>query len=231
VLPKAFTPGLEPTLFHNNHDWRGSHPLVDLLQGTGALATVLASAFFTAWLIRRTPKGDVTRLVLFWLALLGFLSALPQVVIGTVIPQNDVGRAMTYLQFAPGARLLASVVALLAMALSCWRLAPYLLSTAAEGISAQRPRGSVAVRLAVLPCILAIPLIVVFRVPNSAIEVLLPPCVDALIAAVWLLAAAWQASPTGAEPPRPQPLTWLLLALGCLLAFFQVVLRPGIDFF
>jgi hypothetical protein len=111
-------PGPEPTLFHNNHDWRGHHPLEDLLQGTGALATVIAGVLFSLWLTRRTPKGDVTRLVLFWLALLGFLSALPQVVIGTVILQNDVGRAMSYLHFTPNARLLASIGAFFAMA---WR--------------------------------------------------------------------------------------------------------------
>jgi hypothetical protein len=228
VLPKAVTPGLEPTLFHNNHDWRGSHPLENLLQGTGALATIIAGAIFSAWLIRRTPKGDVTRLVLFWLALLGFLSALPQVVIGTVILQNDVGRAMTYLQFTPAARLLASIGALFAMALACWRLTPYLLSIDAAENTRLR---TAAVRLAVLPCALAIPLIVAFRIPNSAIEVLLPPCVDASIAAVWIWAASWQARPTDAGSPRTQPLSWLLIALGCLLAFFQLVLRPGIDFF
>ena len=130
VVPKAFTPGLEPTLFHNNHDWRGHHPLEDLLQGTGALATLIAGVLFSLWLTRRTPKGDVTRLVLFWLALLGFLSALPQVVIGTVILQNDVGRAMSYLHFTPTARLLASIGAFFAMAVACWRLTPYLLSVA-----------------------------------------------------------------------------------------------------
>ena len=108
-------PGVVPTLFHNNHDWRGHHPLEDLLQGTGALATVIAGVLCSLWLTRRTPKGDVTRLVLFWLALLGFLSALPQVVIGTVILRNDVGRAMTHLHFSPEARLLASIVAFLAM--------------------------------------------------------------------------------------------------------------------
>jgi hypothetical protein len=228
VLPKALTPGLEPTLFHNNHVWRGSHPLEDLLQGTGALATVIAGAFFSVWLIRRTPRGDVARLVLFWLALLGFLSALPQVVIGTVIPQNDVGRAMSQLHFAPGTKWLASIGACLAMALACWRLAPYLLSVSA----AENSRGGAAAfRLAVLPCFLAIPVIVVFRVPNSAIEVLLPPCVDASIAAVWIWAAAWHTRPTHADAPRSQPLSRLLIALGCLLAFFQLVLRRGIDFY
>lgn len=41
VLPKAFTPGLQPTLFHNNRLWEGEHPLASLFQGTGALATFL----------------------------------------------------------------------------------------------------------------------------------------------------------------------------------------------
>jgi hypothetical protein len=38
VVPKALTPGLRPTLFHNNHLWQGEHPLASLFQGTGALA-------------------------------------------------------------------------------------------------------------------------------------------------------------------------------------------------
>ena len=140
-MPKAFTPGLEPTLFHNNHDWRGHHPLEDLLQGTGALATVIASVLFSLWLTRRTPKGDVTRLVLFWLALLGFLSALPQVVIGTVVLQNDVGRAMSYLHFTPIARLFASIGALRRH--GCGVLAPDPLSTFGcdRGRLAPRRRG------------------------------------------------------------------------------------------
>jgi hypothetical protein len=92
-------------------------------------------------------------------------------------------------------------------------------------------RGAAAVRLAVLPCILAIPLIVAFRVPNSTIELLLPPCVDASIAAAWIVAAAWHPRPTNTGQPRYLPLSWLLIALGCLLAVFQLALRPGIDFY
>jgi hypothetical protein len=44
VLPKALTPGLHPTLFHNNHSWQGDNPLASLFQGTGALAI-----FLTGW--------------------------------------------------------------------------------------------------------------------------------------------------------------------------------------
>ena len=41
VLPKTFTPGLRPTLFHNNHTWEGDSPLAKLYQGTGALVLLL----------------------------------------------------------------------------------------------------------------------------------------------------------------------------------------------
>lgn len=41
VLPKAMTPGLRPTLFHNNHTWSGDNPLAPLLQGTGVLAIMI----------------------------------------------------------------------------------------------------------------------------------------------------------------------------------------------
>jgi hypothetical protein len=228
VLPKALTPGLEPTLFHNNHSWLGHHPLEDLLQGTGALATVIAGLFFSGWLIHRTPKSDVMRMLLFWLALLGFLSALPQVVIGTVFTQNDVGRAMTYLQFTPVARLLASIGAFLAMSVACWRLTPCLLSAAPAD---NMRRGTAAVCLGLLPCILAIPLIAAFRIPNAAIEVLLPPCVDASIAAAWIPAAAWHARPINAGAVQSRSIVPLLIGLGALLVFFQRVLRQGIDFF
>src|SRR3546814_11139599 len=33
VVPKALTPGLRPTLYHNNHGWEGDHPLASLFQG------------------------------------------------------------------------------------------------------------------------------------------------------------------------------------------------------
>src|ERR1700733_13788686 len=44
VLPKAFTPGLRPTLFHNNHRWEGDNSLASLFQGTGALGIFLIAS-------------------------------------------------------------------------------------------------------------------------------------------------------------------------------------------
>jgi hypothetical protein len=84
VLPKALTPGLRPTLFHNNHTWTGENPLAHLFQGAGALAIFL-SAIGCAYLLRRLPApSSSVRLFLVWMAFNGFFQSLPQVVIGSI---------------------------------------------------------------------------------------------------------------------------------------------------
>ena len=229
VIPKALTPGLEPILFHNNHTWRGHHPIENLLQGSGALATVISGGLFSYWLVRHPPAGQVTRLLMFWMAVLGFLAALPQVVIGSVIAQNDVGRALNYLGFTPAAKALASAAAMVAMAAVCWRLAPYLLSVIADP-GTPRGRALAMFSLGVLPCVLAVPVIIPFRIPNAPIEVLLPPGLDALVAAVCLQTAAFRVLPARLPAARPQSPVGLLIALAGLFAIFHLVMRPGIAF-
>ena len=57
VIPKALA-GLHPVLFHNDHAWRGRSPVAELLQGTGALATLVSGLGFAAalpWAPTRAP--------------------------------------------------------------------------------------------------------------------------------------------------------------------------------
>jgi hypothetical protein len=96
VVPKALTPGLRPTLFHNNHHWDGDNPLASLFQGTGALAIFIAAVAFALWLKRHPPRVTTLRLFVIWMAFHGFFESLPQVVVGAILPQNDVGMAMDY---------------------------------------------------------------------------------------------------------------------------------------
>jgi hypothetical protein len=233
VAPKAITPGLKPTLFHNNHDWTGENPLAELFQGTGALATVIVGLIFVLWMTRRVPRALGLRLFVVWMALLGLLEALPQVLIGTVVPQNDVGRAMTYLQMSAAAKIGASLAALVAMALACGLTAPVFLSLV-PGADTQGPRGRARamLRYAVLPALAAVALIVPFRVPGALVEILFPPAVATLVATVWLQAWSWHAPRAPAGPPAPRwAVLSLFIALSLLLVVFQFVLRPGIRFF
>jgi hypothetical protein len=102
VVPKALTPGLRPTLYHNNHLWLGENPLAHLLQGTGALAIFISAIVCTLLLRGDRIHSTTVRLFLLWMAFSGFFQALPQVVIGAFVDNNHVGMALNYLRMTHG---------------------------------------------------------------------------------------------------------------------------------
>jgi hypothetical protein len=234
VVPKAFTPGLDPTLFHNNHTWEGEHPLAELFQGTGALATLI-SGYVCALLLRYRAGGMSTsgRLLLIWMAYHGLFQALPQIVIGAMFPGNDVGMAMHYFDLGATAKTLWAMLALIAIPpIAIW-LMHRLLGLAEDVAQLATPgaRTRFVFLAGVLPAILAIGLIIAFRVPRELIEVLLPPVVVTWVGMAWMLTTAWRVTGVkfeGAEPVKS--LLYPLVAVLALLLLFQLVLRPGIRF-
>ncbi len=231
VLPKALTPGLQPTLFHNNHKWIGQHPLASLFQGTGALATVLAALICMALL--RHARGTKLRLFLMWMAYCGLFMALPQVVIGALSAGSDVGMAMDYLQLGQWAKTASAFAALVAMPLAAMWLARPLLGLADQParIATPRSRTRFMFQVATLPVIVGTALVIPFRVPREALEVVLLPVLVAWIGVVWMQAGAWRLHGIDARGTGAGSTRWLLLAVVALLLVFQLVLRPGIEFF
>jgi hypothetical protein len=230
TVPKGMLPGVTATLHHNNHHWEGDNPLTALLQGTGVCAILLVAACAAAWLHLRAPRRQGGRLLLVWMVYNGFLQALPQFAIGSVDRENDVGMALEYLGVLPAARLTLGVAALLAMPIVALSLAPSLLAFAdtAARVASARARSAFMFSLAMLPALIGIVLIVPFRVPRNLLEVLGPPVVVGLSGTAWMQAAAWRlrrVTPVPGPPPAP---LYPFLALVALLAFFQLVLRPGI---
>lgn len=234
VLPKALTPGLRPTLYHNNHSWEGTNPLASLFQGTGALAT-LSLGLLCLWLLRRPrQRSDGARLFLFWMAYCGCFMALPQVVIGALSQGSDVGMAMEYLQLGQAARSAAGVLALGLMPLVALQLRrPALeLADAPARIAGPGARTRWVFRMVTLPALLGTALVVPFRVPRELLEVLLVPLLAVVPGIPWIQAGAWRlrdARPNAAGAV-PSP-AYLLAAAAGLLLFFQLVLRPGIHFY
>jgi hypothetical protein len=233
VLPKALVPGLRPTLFHNNHSWTGTHPLAELFQGTGVLATLLLGIACGWWLRRENTGAAWWRLLLFWLAFGGVFMALPQLATGALLPQGDAGRAMAYLGMGEGARTLVALLALVAIPLAAlWLLKPLLeLAGDPAQVADAGARHRYVFLAATLPALLAIGLIVPFRVPREWIEVLIVPVVVTVVGLVWLQAGAWSASRLVVrDGAQAWPVASLLAAALVLLALFQLVLRPGIAF-
>jgi hypothetical protein len=179
VIPKSLTPGLYPTLFHNNHTWTGNNPLQDLLQGTGALATLLAGVFFMYLLPRYAARSPTTKLFIFWMAFQGLFQSLLQVVIGAINPLNDVGKAMNYLRLGRGAKTAAALMALSAMIYAGTWLTSHLLGFAktAAQVDTLAKRASLVFSTATLPGFTAIVFIIPFRVPRNMVEVVLVPII------------------------------------------------------
>lgn len=223
VLPKAFTPGLRPTLFHNNHSWEGVNPLASLFQGTGALATTASGLVCALLLQRGVGKSAATKLFLFWMAYSGVFMALPQVVVGAVSEQSDLGMAMGYFGLGATGRTIAGLIALALIPLAALWLG---------GLLHCRAPGPVF-RTATLPALLALPAIVLFRIPREWIEVLMVPLVVTVVGLAWIQAGARRADDLKAAG-RSAPdatLGWPLAAVLGLLAVFQLLLRPGIRFY
>jgi hypothetical protein len=234
VVPKALTPGLRPTLFHNNHGWEGENPLARLFQGTGALAIVLTAIGFAFWLWRRPPRSSTVRLFVIWMAFHGFFESIPQVVVGAMIPQNDMGMAMDYLGLSPAAKAAAALVALAAIAIIGLGFTRPLLELAQHpgdtGSAAARMR--FILRIATLPALASVPLIVLFRVPGTVDQVVLVPAAVTVIGISWVQAGAWRVASLRSCDASPVRSVWHpLIAVTGLFTVFHLVLRPGINFF
>lgn len=228
VLPKALTPGLQPVLYHNDHDWIGANPMAELLQGTGALATFVTGLALLVVGRTHLARRPSAALLAFWLAFHCLYQALVQVVLGAVSPGNDIGRAMAYLQLGTGARALAMAAGFALMALCGIALAPMFPgSQGRAGMAAMRR----LFRHAALPGLASVLLIIPFRIPRHPIEVVIVPLAVIVAGSGWLLWGALR--PRHERTParmREASIGRLAAALCALLLFFQLVLRPGVPF-
>jgi hypothetical protein len=233
VLPKALTPGLRPILFHNNHRWEGENPLASLFQGTGALAIFVTGVICALLLKLRPPRSAGWRLFVIWMAYNGFLQALPQVVVGSVEPENDVGMAMDYLHLSVVAKTAAAVVALIAIPVVALSLRGALLSLAGNAayIASGRACAAFMFRVATVPALAAILLIIPYRVPRNWVEVVAVPVVVTVIGIAWIQAGAWGVSQVKASGTlSTRSIAYAFSSLLILLLVFQFVLRPGVRF-
>jgi hypothetical protein len=234
VLPKALTPGLRPTLYHNNHHWEGHHPLASLFQGTGALATVIVAAALAAWLTRRPPRSATRRLFLIWMIFHGCFESIPQVIVGAFLPQNDVGMAMTYLRLTPTAKHVAALIAGVAIVtMAMWLTRPLLaLAHHPDDIDSPSKRTRFIFRVATLPALSAVPLIILFRVPGSIDQVAIVPIAVTVIGITWIQAIAWRIETVRVGEATPvRTMRGPLIAVAIQFVIFQVMLRPGIPFY
>jgi len=228
VIPKAMTPGLHPILYHNDHQWMGGAPVAELLQGTGAIATLVSGLAFLGALIAARRLSLTWRLFLFWMAFQGLYQSLTQVAVGALIPGNDVGRALAYLQATQSDKWAMLGLASVAMAV-CGAVLARFWPVGELRYGATRSR-AFAVQM-MLSTMISIVLIIPFRMPRNVIEVALVPLMINLMGLGWVIAGA---AVTRGSPEtigdQSVSLRGATAALGLVLLVFQVVLRPGVAF-
>jgi len=226
VIPKALTPGLHPILFHNDHDWTGSVPIAELLQGTGAVATFI-SGFGFAYLLSRLRKVSGSwRLFCFWMAFQGLYQSLTQLAVGTVLPGNDVGRALAYLNVGQAGRMALLLVAVAAMAYTALTLVRrFPTEEAASSLPSATTPG-----VLLISALLAVLLVIPFRLPRNLIEAALIPLIVNVIGAGWaILAVAILPAGPHASKPVHAAIAGPAISLVAVLLVFQLILRRGIS--
>jgi len=232
VLPKSLVPGLRPVLYHNDHSWSGKAPVAELFECAGAVAILISAIAFGA--VGHLARQSWLRLFALWMTFEGLFQGLPQFVLGAILPSNDVGRAYAYLHASTAMRTIIALVALAAIPCAGMWIGRSLLLRSCHDprIAEWRAKARLLSQSLGLPAIAAVPLIIPFRIPREAVEVVLLPMLVQLMGAGWVLAGAWMEVPSSVgRMPESRPI-WLaaIIALA-LLVFFQVVLRPGIRFY
>ena len=242
VLPKALTPGLRPTLFHNNHTWSGDNPLAALWQGTGVVAIIVTGLICLAILPALERRSAVVRLLVIWLAYHGLIMGLAQIPVGALSSGSDVGMAMSYLGWSEATKAALAVAALVAIALVAVRLTRCLLRLVAASAELREAalRQLVILKACTAAALLGTMLIIPFRVPRELVEVIGPPIVVAIVGILWMHAAAMhRALAAGVSSRRDSTasgslghLAWsLAIGLVGLFALFHFVLAPGVRFY
>ena len=227
--PKAIL-GLDAVLYHNNHTWSVSHPVDQLLQGTGALAIFVAGLLIAVAYRMRTPRAPGLRLFVLWVIYHAFTQSVFQLSDPVVNPNGDVGDALGYLGYPAALAVptfVAAIIAIAALGAGLSRqFAAVLPSLSGAGSPGQQIRFAAVwiIGSGFLGAVLLIP----FKLPP--LEQIVGPFILAVLPGLWVV-AFWGRRANG-ETTTVALSTRDLIISGALLiltlAFFQIVLAPGI---
>lgn len=234
VLPKALTPGLRPTLFHNNHTWSGDHPLVALWQGTGALAIIVTGLSCLATLPALRKRSPPARLVVIWLAYHGLIMGLAQIPVGALSRSSDVGMAMGYLGWSLTTKTALALLALVLIVFVALRLTRFVFELAAtpDELATATLRSRFVFKAATVAAFFGTLLVLPFRVPRETVEVIGPPIVVAIAGVSWMQTGAWIRRDNLSLGDAIRTIAWpIVVALLVTFALFHLVLARGIHFF
>lgn len=223
--------GLEATLYHNNHNWEGSHPMESLAQGYGA-AAIFVTGLICLFLANKTRQSSHwTHVFLLWLAFQGLVQSIPQFITGKIAPDTDTGQAFTYLGIGEGLGIAISIAGIVAMLYLGVLFSKYLvrLAPSVDMISTASGRFGYLFRIALMASLVGITLIVPFRIMPW--DRALAPVMVTLISIPMVFAHGWKAkvATTINSDVNEKVFIVPIILLLILLLIFQFILAPGIS--
>jgi hypothetical protein len=223
--------GLKAYLYHNNHNWEGSHPMDDLAQGYGAAAIFITGVI--CLLIARRIKFSTHWVQLFflWMAFQGLAQSLPQFITAAMAPDTDTGQAFIYLGITNKVGLLISIAGIILMLLTGMAYSGYLLQLApSDNYTAYAYRRfNYLFRIALAASVIGVMLIIPFRImPWSRA---MAPVMVTLISIPMIFANAWKAKVayTINNEVNKRIFVWPVIFLVILLLIFQLILAKGVE--
>ena len=225
--------GLGAYLYHNNHTWEGEHPMMNLMQGSGALAIFLVG--LVCLVLYRFIKNSqsIWKLFVLWLAFHGLVQSIPQVTVAYLAPSTDVGEALVgYLNLGQPLLIALALICIFATPMVNILFGRLLLEFAPKNVDLNNPKARVkyiryiAVGAALGGSILIIP----FRMPP--ISQAITPFIVFVYSIPWIWSSANVTKHVKHTPNRiDEKIYWFpIVLLILLLIFFQLVLVPGVKF-
>jgi hypothetical protein len=223
--------GLKAYLYHNNHNWEGSHPMDDLAQGYGA-AAIFITGVICLFIARRIKLSTHwIQLFFLWMAFQGLAQSLPQFITAAMAPDTDTGQAFIYLGITNKVGLLISIAGIILMLLTGMAYSGYLLQLApSDNYTAYAYRRfNYLFRIALAASVIGVMLIIPFRImPWSRA---MAPVMVTLISIPMIFANAWKAKVayTINNEVNKRIFVWPVIFLVILLLIFQLILAKGVE--
>jgi hypothetical protein len=222
--------GLKAVLYHNNHNWEGSHPMESLAQGYGAAAIFVTGLIGLFFANRTKQSSHWTHLFILWLAFQGLVQSIPQFITAKVAADTDTGQAFTYLGIGEGLGFIISIAGIIAMLYTGALFSKYLLrlSPSIDLISTASGRFGYLFRIAILASVVGAILIIPFRIMPW--DRAMAPVMVTLISVPMVFAHGWKARFSNVinsdvnNKLHVVPIVLLLI----LLLVFQFILAPGV---
>jgi hypothetical protein len=222
--------GLKAYLYHNNHNWEGSHPMERLAQGYGAAAIFITGVICLLIARRMKLSTHWKQLFFLWMAFQGFAQSLPQFITAPWAADTDTGQAYAYLGINYGVGIAVAIACIILMLLIGASYSKYLLQLAPDTGYTDRAskRFGYTFRIAILASLIGIVLIIPFRIMPW--DRALAPLFVTLASIPMVFAHAWRVKPVrtiNSDVNRKVFITpFIILVL--LLLVFQLILAKGV---